>query len=75
MPQGRTVVVERQSQALPALLNVFLPGVGQLIQGRFLAFVGWWSLFSSHFCPSLASFYCRCFGLSALWTRRTTGRR
>lgn len=32
----------RQSQALPALVNVFLPGVGQLIQGRILAWLVWW---------------------------------
>lgn len=37
-----TVVVQQQSQALPALVNVFLPGVGQLIQGRIMAALCWW---------------------------------
>ncbi len=32
----------KPSQALPALVNVFLPGVGQLIQGRVLAWIFWW---------------------------------
>jgi len=31
-----------QSQALPALVNVFFPGLGQLIQGRILAWLLWW---------------------------------
>lgn len=35
----------RQSQALPALVNIFIPPVGQLIQGRVLAFVGWFLAF------------------------------
>jgi len=37
------VIVERpqQSQALPALINIFFPGFGQLVQGRLLAGFGW----------------------------------
>ena len=45
-PQPPVVVVNapqpRQSQALPALVNFFLPGLGQLIQGRVLAAIVWW---------------------------------
>lgn len=40
----------RQSQALPALVSFFLPGVGQLIQGRPIA----WIVFSSAWVISLA---------------------
>ena len=38
----RETVVVHESQTLPALVNVLLPGVGQLIQGRFAAWLGWW---------------------------------
>lgn len=38
----REKVIVQQSQALPALVNLFLPGVGQLIQGRVLAAIAWW---------------------------------
>jgi len=41
MPRQQTVIVERQSQALPAILNVFFPPFGQLVQGRLLAFLVW----------------------------------
>lgn len=45
--QPTTIIVNQQpSQALPALVNVFLPGVGQLIQGRFLACIAWWLAFA-----------------------------
>lgn len=36
------VVIIKQSQALPALVNVFFPGIGQLIQGRVVAWLVWW---------------------------------
>jgi len=32
--EPRTVYVENPSQALPALASFFIPGLGQLIQGR-----------------------------------------
>jgi TM2 domain-containing membrane protein YozV len=42
-PQQPTVIIHNQSsQALPALVNFFLPGLGQLIQGRLIAAVVWW---------------------------------
>jgi len=43
-PQPQTVVVVNQppqSQALPALVSFFLPGLGQLIQGRPVAALFW----------------------------------
>ena len=41
-----TIVVQapRQSQALPALASFCLPGLGQLIQGRVLAAMGWFAV-------------------------------
>jgi hypothetical protein len=44
-----TTVVVRQvapSQALPALASFFVPGLGQLIQGRVLAAMVWFCLFT-----------------------------
>lgn len=43
MNTARTNFVQtpRQSQALPALVNVFFPPLGQLIQGRIIAFILW----------------------------------
>lgn len=37
----RVVVVQQGGQAIPALANVFLPGLGHLIQGRFFAAIIW----------------------------------
>ena len=46
-PQQTVVVNQpRQSQALPALINIFFPGVGQLIQGRVLTWLAVWALFA-----------------------------
>ena len=41
--QPQTIVMQapRQSQALPALASFCLPGLGQLIQGRIGAALGW----------------------------------
>lgn len=33
------IINQSKSQALPALVNVFIPPVGQLIQGRIMAFL------------------------------------
>ena len=45
--QPQTIVVQaprqQQSQALPALASFCFPGLGQLIQGRVLAAVGWFA--------------------------------
>lgn len=41
MSDRQVVVVQRQSQALPALVNLFFPPFGQLIQGRLLMFLLW----------------------------------
>jgi len=50
-PFVQTIVVQSggstgpaPSQALPALANFFVPGLGQLIQGRFLAGIFWFVL-------------------------------
>lgn len=41
-PTTTVIQQSNSSQALPALVNIFLPGVGQLIQGRILAAFLWW---------------------------------
>lgn len=43
----RIVIVQQSSQALPALVNIFLPGFGQLMQGRLLAALIWWVLLAA----------------------------
>jgi hypothetical protein len=50
---ARTTVIVRESQAVPALASFFVPGLGQLIQGRtgvgigmfVLAVLGWFTIF------------------------------
>ena len=37
----RTIVVREESQAIPALASFFVPGLGQLIQGRVMAALVW----------------------------------
>ena len=45
-PNPQNVVVNvstpPQSQALPAIVSFFLPGIGQLIQGRVQVWLIWW---------------------------------
>jgi|LSQX01.1.fsa_nt_gb hypothetical protein len=46
-PSAQQVIVvqqPRQSNMLAAIISFFLPGVGQLIQGRFFACITWWVL-------------------------------
>lgn len=45
-PAQQVIVVQqpRQSNMLAAIISFFLPGVGQLIQGRFFACITWWVL-------------------------------
>lgn len=40
----RVIVDHRGSQALPALASFFIPGLGQLLQGRILAAIGWFCI-------------------------------
>lgn len=48
---GQPVIVHvntpPQSQAFPAIVSFFLPGIGQLIQGRAMAWLGWWLTFGA----------------------------
>jgi hypothetical protein len=60
-PQPTTTVViqqQPQSQALPALISFFLPGVGQLIQGRLLAFLVWAAIAVVNFCLMFVAIGC-----------------
>jgi len=42
-----TVVLADQTQGIPALASFFMPGLGQLIQGRNGAAAGWWLAFAA----------------------------
>lgn len=58
-----TVYVNQSSQALPALCSFFVPGLGQLVQGRILAAVGF---FLAGLVAGLSNVLAPCIAL--LWT-------
>jgi len=57
-----TIYVDQSSQALPALCNFFMPGLGQLIQGRVGAAIGF---FFGHIFVVMSIFVT--FGIGFFW--------
>jgi len=39
--QQQIIVVRHESQALPRIITIFVPGIGQLVQGRIVAGLVW----------------------------------
>lgn len=41
MSKSRIIIIQNESQALPAIMSFFFSGIGQVIQGRMLAGLLW----------------------------------
>ena len=54
--EKETIVIQQQSQAIPALVSFFIPGLGHLIQGRLLGAIGWFTVLATLAIASVFTF-------------------